>query len=82
MRSQLVHSANKRLSNRFMLCRMTSMAAKRMTGNNGHFAASINQALEQIAVLSAEPPTPPIDDSAATTAVAAACLDLEAGVLS
>ncbi|HEY6350593.1 MAG TPA: hypothetical protein VI636_14400 [Candidatus Angelobacter sp.] len=51
MRSQLVHSANKRLTNRFMLCRMTSVAAKRMTGTNGHFASSINQALQQIAVL-------------------------------
>ena len=58
MRSQLVHSANKCLPNRFMLCRMTSIAAKRMTGTNGHFAASINQALGQIAVARKDIQTP------------------------
>ncbi|HEY6251093.1 MAG TPA: hypothetical protein VI685_14115 [Candidatus Angelobacter sp.] len=58
MRSHLVHSANKRLTNRFMLCRMTSVAAKRMTGTTGHFASSINQALQQISVLESAVPSP------------------------
>jgi len=78
MRSQLVHSANKRLSNRFMLCRMTSMAAKRMTGSNGHFASSINQALEQIAVLRADAPTMDVP----APAIADSSLDLEVSVVS
>jgi hypothetical protein len=78
MRSQLVHSANKRLANRFMLCRMTSAAAKRMTGTNGHFATSINQALEQIAVLPSDTSSLYKDDSAIAVA---GPLDLAASVL-
>ena len=54
MRSDLVHSANKRLNNRFLLCRMTSATARRMQSGSGHFAQIINQALQNIAIL---PPT-------------------------
>ena len=58
MRSDLVHSANRRLSNRFLLCRMTSVSARRMQAHNGHFAQSINKALKHIAVLPADGATP------------------------
>jgi hypothetical protein len=51
MRSDLVHSANQRLNNRFLLCRMTSVAAKRIRGSNEAFPVSINHALRRIAML-------------------------------
>jgi len=51
MRSDLVHSANQRLNNRFLLCRMTSVAAKRIRGSSEAFPVSINHALRRIAML-------------------------------
>ena len=51
MRSSLVYSANKRLSNRFLLCRMVALAAKSMHRGTRHFAASINEGLTQIATM-------------------------------
>jgi hypothetical protein len=54
------------------------MAAKRMTGSNGHFASSINQALEQIAVLRADAPTMDVP----APAIADSALDLEVSVVS
>jgi hypothetical protein len=59
MRSSLVSSANHRLLNRFLLCRITSVAARRLHRDRWQFAESINQALTHISVLespaSAEP---------------------------
>lgn len=59
MRSSLVSSANHRLLNRFMLCRVTSVAARRLHRDRWQFAESINQALTHISDLetsaSAEP---------------------------
>jgi hypothetical protein len=51
MRSDLVHSANQRLNNRFLLCRMTSVTARGIRGPNQAFAMTINQALRHIAML-------------------------------
>jgi hypothetical protein len=51
MRSDLVHSANQRLNNRFLLCRMTSIAAKRIRGSSEAFPVSINHALKRISML-------------------------------
>ena len=51
MRSDLVHSANKRLNNRFLLCRMASLAARRMHSYKRHYSESINKGLSHIADL-------------------------------
>ena len=72
MRSDLIYSANKILANRFLLCRMTSVAARRMHRDRWHFSESINQALTHIArspedslsgteLLSAAPPEVSLD---------------------
>jgi len=66
MRSDLVHSANQRLNNRFLLCRMTSAAARCIRGPHEAFPISINQALKHIAKLSANAPEP--SDGALETA--------------
>ena len=63
MRSSLVSSANHRLLNRFMLCRITSVAARRLHRDRWQFAESINQALTHISVLESSPssePKPPV----------------------
>ncbi len=51
MRSNLVHSASKRLNNRFLLCRMAALAARRMHTYKRHYAESINEGLTHIADL-------------------------------
>jgi hypothetical protein len=51
MRSSLVSSANHRLLNRFLLCRVTSVAARRLHRDRWQFAESINQALTHISDL-------------------------------
>ena len=55
MRSNLVHSASKRLNNRFLLCRMASLAARRMHSYKRHYAESINKGLTHIADLPKDP---------------------------
>jgi len=55
MRSNLVHSASKRLNNRFLLCRMASLAARRMHSYKRHYAESINKGLTHIAGLPKDP---------------------------
>ena len=64
MRSDLVHSASKRLNNRFLLCRMAALAARRMHSYKRHYAESINKGLSHIANLP--------QDSAANSATALA----------
>jgi len=59
MRSDLVHSAHQRLNNRFLLCRMTSAAAKSIREPNEAFSISINQALRHIATL----PSPALEEN-------------------
>ncbi len=54
MRSDLVHSASKRLNNRFLLCRMAALAARRMHTYKRHYAESINEGLTHIADLPKE----------------------------
>ena len=54
MRSELVHSANKCVDNRFLLCRVAATAARKMHQDRWHFSESINRALTQIANLSGE----------------------------
>jgi hypothetical protein len=73
MRSELVHTANQRLSNRFLLCRMTSAAAKRIRGSSEAFPVSINQALKRIAALRPEEnghdtEKPPLSDGSSVQA--------------
>jgi hypothetical protein len=51
MRSDLVYSASKRLNNRFLLCRMASLAARRMHSYKRHYSESINKGLTHIADL-------------------------------
>jgi hypothetical protein len=58
MRSNLIYSANKQLSNRFLLCRMTAVAARRMHRERWHFSESINQALTHIATMESFVPAP------------------------
>jgi hypothetical protein len=63
MRSSLVSDANHRLVNRFLLCRVTSVAARRLHRDRWQFAESINQALTHIADLESSPsaePKPPV----------------------
>jgi hypothetical protein len=55
MRSDLVYSAGKRLNNRFLLCRMASLAARRMHSYKRHYAESINKGLTHIAGLENDP---------------------------
>ena len=59
MRSSLVSDANVRLANRFLLCRVTSVAARRLHRDRWQFAESINQALTHIAELEASPSAEP-----------------------
>ena len=49
MRSQDVFAAAKQVSNRFLLCRVTSVSSHRLHIAPKHFSESINQALHEIA---------------------------------
>jgi hypothetical protein len=49
MRSQDVFAAAKQVGNRFLLCRVTSVASHRLHIAPKHFSASINRALREIA---------------------------------
>lgn len=49
MRSQDVFAAAKQVSNRFLLCRVTSVSSHRLHIAPKHFSESINRALHEIA---------------------------------
>jgi hypothetical protein len=49
MRSQDVFAAAKQVSNRFLLCRVTSVSSHRLHIAPTHFSESINRALQEIA---------------------------------
>ena len=49
MRSQDVFAAAKHVSNRFLLCRVTSVSSHRLHIAPRHFSESINRALHEIA---------------------------------
>jgi DNA-directed RNA polymerase subunit K/omega len=49
MRSEYVFAAAKEISNRFMLCRVTSVSARRLQIGFKHPAESINESLRLIA---------------------------------
>lgn len=49
MRSQDVFAASKQVSNRFLLCRVTSVSSHRLHIAPKHFSESINRALREIA---------------------------------
>lgn len=52
MRSEFVFAAAKEISNRFLLCRMTSISARRLHGGPRQAAENINQSLRLIAASS------------------------------
>lgn len=49
MRSEDVFAAAKQVSNRFLLCRVTSVSSHRLHIAPNHFSESINRALHEIA---------------------------------
>ena len=49
MRSEYVFAAAKEISNRFMLCRVTSVSARRLHIDSTQAAESINKSLKLIA---------------------------------
>jgi len=55
MRSNLVHSASQTLNNRFLLCRMASLAARRMHSYKGTTLRAFNKGLTHIAGLPKDP---------------------------
>ena len=50
MRSQYVFAAVKKINCRFLLCRVTSVSARRLQKNSNHPSESINESLRLIAV--------------------------------
>ena len=52
MRSENVFSAAKKISNRFLLCRVTSVSAHRLQRSPKPFTESINKSLKLIAAMS------------------------------
>jgi len=49
MRSEYVFAANREVTNRFLLCRMTSVSARRLQAGSRHISETINQSLKLIA---------------------------------
>lgn len=49
MRSEYVFAANKEINNRFLLCRMTSVSARRLQIGSRQPSETINQSLRLIA---------------------------------
>jgi hypothetical protein len=49
MRSEYVFAAVKEISNRFLLCRVTSVSARRLHVDSTHPSATINKSLKLIA---------------------------------
>jgi hypothetical protein len=52
MRSEDVFAAAKKINNRFLLCRVTSLSAHRIQGGPRQFTESINKSLKLIAGMS------------------------------
>ena len=52
MRSEDVFAAGKKISNRFLLCRVTSVAARRLQKGQKPFTESINESLKLVASMS------------------------------
>lgn len=52
MRSECVFAAEKKISNRFLLCRVTSVAAHRLQKGQKAFTQSINESLKLVASMS------------------------------
>jgi hypothetical protein len=52
MRSEDVFAAGNKISNRFLLCRVTSMAARRLHSGQKPFTESINESLKLVASVS------------------------------
>ncbi len=52
MRSEDVFAAAKKINNRFLLCRVTSVSAHRIQGGPRQFTESINKSLKLIAAMS------------------------------
>jgi hypothetical protein len=48
MRSEYVFAASKKIGNRFMLCRMTSISARRLHKGSTHASETINMSLKLI----------------------------------
>lgn len=74
MRSEYVFAAAKEISNRFLLCRVTSASARRLQVGAKQPAETINQSLRLIAAaeLSQRPSEPVTEASSEPVAVAAA----------
>jgi hypothetical protein len=49
MRSEYVFAATREISNRFLLCRMASVSARRLQIGSRHTSETINQSLQLIA---------------------------------
>lgn len=57
MRSEYVFAATREVTNRFLLCRLTSVSARRLQVGSRHMSETINQSLKLIAAAElAEPP--------------------------
>jgi hypothetical protein len=56
MRSEYVFAAAREISNRFLLCRMTSVSARRLQIGSKHTSETINQSLQLIAAAELAPP--------------------------
>ena len=52
MRSEDVFAAGKKIGNRFLLCRVTSVAARRLQKGQKPFTESINESLKLVASMS------------------------------
>jgi hypothetical protein len=52
MRSENVFAAGKKIGNRFLLCRVTSVAARRLQKGQKPFTESINESLKLVALMS------------------------------
>lgn len=61
MRSEHVFGAAQKIGNRFLLCRITSVAARRLQKGQKPFTESINESLKLVASMSA-----PEDNAGAT----------------
>ena len=49
MRSEYVFAATREVTNRFLLCRLTSVSARRLQVGSRHMSETINQSLKLIA---------------------------------
>ncbi len=54
MRSEYVFAAAKEISNRFLLCRVTSVSARRLHQDSRHPSQTINESLQLIATAESE----------------------------